>query len=275
MRTRCPTNHGMPSSNPETTVKRRGGGTLRNMFRALLSTKAILPEASRTAFQKLAWNALLVFNIRAAVALLLRMLTVLRAQPRNFFDLKTLVGEESLRFRLEAVRLGLFVGGFSGFYTFLRAILSHWSAKFRQLCTFDAVKRDGIQSDDDLEVLVPPLDKALRPPVPTWVTFTSAGLAGLSFVLLGKDGGNRSIALYTGARALECSLKLLCHFNVMSITTVADSPAGYAAALYVFFALGTAQVMYAYVMRPETLPASYWNFIVKMGCVMLEVSVFH
>ena len=25
------------------------------------------------------------------------------------------------------------------------------------------------------------------------------------------------------------------------------------------------QVMYAYVMRPETLPPSYWNFIVKTG----------
>ena len=28
-----------------------------------------------------------------------------------------------------------------------------------------------------------------------------------------------------------------------------------------------AQVMYAYVMRPETLPASYWKFIVKSGPV--------
>ena len=27
------------------------------------------------------------------------------------------------------------------------------------------------------------------------------------------------------------------------------------------------QVMYAYVMRPETLPASYWKFIVKSGPV--------
>ena len=28
-----------------------------------------------------------------------------------------------------------------------------------------------------------------------------------------------------------------------------------------------AQVMYAYVMRPETLPKSYWKFIVKSGPV--------
>ena len=27
------------------------------------------------------------------------------------------------------------------------------------------------------------------------------------------------------------------------------------------------QVMYAYVMRPETLPHSYWKFIVKSGPV--------
>ena len=27
------------------------------------------------------------------------------------------------------------------------------------------------------------------------------------------------------------------------------------------------QVMYAYVMRPETLPKSYWKFIVKSGPV--------
>lgn len=31
------------------------------------------------------------------------------------------------------------------------------------------------------------------------------------------------------------------------------------------FALATAQVMYAYVMRPETLPASYNRFIINMG----------
>jgi hypothetical protein len=33
------------------------------------------------------------------------------------------------------------------------------------------------------------------------------------------------------------------------------------------FILSSAQVMYAYVMRPETLPRSYWNFIVKTGPV--------
>lgn len=35
------------------------------------------------------------------------------------------------------------------------------------------------------------------------------------------------------------------------------------------------QVMYAYVMRPETLPKSYWNFIVHSGpidAIVLEVS---
>ena len=31
------------------------------------------------------------------------------------------------------------------------------------------------------------------------------------------------------------------------------------------FALACAQVMYAYVMRPETLPASYNRFIINMG----------
>ena len=40
---------------------------------------------------------------------------------------------------------------------------------------------------------------------------------------------------------------------------------------YVFFALPTAQVMYAYVMRPETLPTSYWNFIVRMGPISKPV----
>ena len=31
------------------------------------------------------------------------------------------------------------------------------------------------------------------------------------------------------------------------------------------FIVSSAQVMYAYVMRPDTLPPSYWNFIVRTG----------
>lgn len=254
-------------------MKNPSGGSVGIALAALLSSKSIIPGALRVAFQKFSWNALLVFNIRAAVALLLRILTILRTRPRSILDLNTLVGEDALRFRLDAVRLGLFVGTFSGLYGLLRTIFTAWHTRYRQLTSAAKTTPDeaisaggGDGGDGELAIQVPSLTE-LRTPVPVWATFAAAGIAGSSFLFLGEDGGNRSIALYTGARALECAFKLLVHFDFMSISTISDSPTGYAAATYVLFALATGQVMYAYVMRPETLPPSYWNFIVKMGFV--------
>lgn len=37
------------------------------------------------------------------------------------------------------------------------------------------------------------------------------------------------------------------------------------------FILSSAQIMYAYVMRPETLPSSYWRFIVNAGPITKDV----
>ena len=56
-----------------------------------------------------------------------------------------------------------------------------------------------------------------------WVTFTSACVAGASFMLLDEQTGKRSIALYTGARAVESAFGLACLMNpaVAAVSVVA------------------------------------------------------
>ena len=48
----------------------------------------------------------------------------------------------------------------------------------------------------------------------------------------------------------------------MMILTVAQA---------LLFAVASAQVMYSYVMRPSTLPESYWMFIVRTGPIPKDI----
>jgi hypothetical protein len=244
----------------------------------------VLPGAAQRAFQRFAWNALLVFNLRAAVSVLLRIFNVARRSPRDLLNLSLLVSEEHLKYRLEAVTLSLFVGGYTGTYEFVRAVLGAAETAFKRAAAaaktttmgapgalvavttrhraaaapelHDVVKglsatagRDnrgpgGATTDVVVAAAVTTADGRRRPPPPSpWVTFTAASVAGLSFMVLTEETGSRSITLYTFARALESAVKLLCHFNVLSISRIADSPVGYVAATYAFFAAATAQVM--------------------------------
>ena len=206
----------------------RGVSSARLAVLALLHSRAVIPRFLKVAFQKFSWNALLVFNLRAAVALIFRILTIARSRPRDLLSLSKVVSEDALRFRIEAVRLGLFIGAFSGVYSFFRSFLGflhHRMGTLRALSQASPVHAGAASSEK--KVSLPPLDTSVGALAPIWATFAAAGIAGSSFAILGKDGGNRSIALYTGARALECTFKLLCHFNFLSISTVADSPTGY------------------------------------------------
>jgi hypothetical protein len=86
----------------------------------------------------------------------------------------------------------------------------------------------------------------------------AGGISGLS--LLTQDPESwRTISLYIFARLIQSvylALKNRGHFKFTDKFTHGDT---------VLFALASAQVMYAYVMRPQTLPKSYFDFIVKTG----------
>ena len=65
-------------------------------------------------------NGLLVFNIRLGIAVLLRVFKLLRKPGgwRRVMDLKELLDEKSLRFRVDAMQMALFFG----MYVYLREL---------------------------------------------------------------------------------------------------------------------------------------------------------
>ena len=168
-------------------------------------------------------NFLLMYNIRSGVALVLRVLRLLRSNPRKVLSISDLVSEGNLVFRAQAVRLGLFVGGFSFLYR------STYAALYMLLRS-----------------------KA--------VSSAFAGtVAGGALGFMSKDW-HRTLALYLGTRALECAFNVLRSRGAFKGVSLTHGDAW-------LFALSSAQVMYAYVMRPETLPESYYKFIVRQGPV--------
>jgi len=92
-----------------------------------------------------------------------------------------------------------------------------------------------------------------------WNNFIAGLLSGFTLLFLEKDS-RRTVSLYLLGRVAECiynSLKSrgLWHFW--------GSHWNHGDAL--LFSLASAQIMYAYVMRPETLDESYYKFIVRSG----------
>lgn len=62
---------------------------------------------------------------------------------RKLLSLKELVGETNLVFREDAVRLGLFVGGFTAFHEFLRGVVAHmWQGKQDTVSRYGELRND-------------------------------------------------------------------------------------------------------------------------------------
>uniref|UniRef100_A0A7N0TBP9 Transmembrane protein 135 N-terminal domain-containing protein n=2 Tax=Kalanchoe fedtschenkoi TaxID=63787 RepID=A0A7N0TBP9_KALFE len=175
---------------------------------------------------------LLSYGVRAGIGILLRAFKLARGQSlRSILDLKNLVSEKDLIVREEACRIGLLFGGFTGSYHALRCLLR----KLRKKET--------------------PVNAML-----------AGSIAGFSVFALDDRNQRRTLALYLLARLAQCaynSAKSKNKFHLWgSHWRHGDS---------LLFSIACAQVMYAFVMRPESLPKSYQNFIQKTGPVAAPV----
>ncbi|XP_031502668.1 uncharacterized protein LOC116265854 [Nymphaea colorata] len=171
---------------------------------------------------------LLSYGVRVGVGILLRAFKLARRHSySSLLDLKQLVSEKDLIVREEACRIGLLFGGFTGSYHALRCLLRRMRKKER------------------------PSNAVL------------AGMvAGLSVLALDDSSRRRTLALYLLARLSQCAYNSAKSNNKFHFW---GSQWGHGDSL--LFALACSQVMYAFVMRPESLPKAYQDFIQKTGPV--------
>ncbi|XP_077235153.1 mitochondrial import inner membrane translocase subunit Tim17/Tim22/Tim23 family protein [Tasmannia lanceolata] len=180
------------------------------------------------AIGNLCQSFLLSYGVRVGIGILLRAFKLVRRQSySSLLDLKQLVSEKDLIVREEACRYGLLFGGFTGSYHALRCLL-----------------------------------RKLRKKETPFNAILAGSVAGLSILALDDTSRRRTLALYLLARLAQCaynSAKSKNKFHLWgSHWRHGDS---------LLFALACGQVMYAFVMRPETLPKSYQDFILKTGPV--------
>ena len=199
----------------------------------------------------------LAYAARAGVSLFTRALTCSRQRRwRDEFGWK-FFSEERLVYREDAVRLGAFVGGFSGIYHALRALGRPSTAPVGE-------GAGGVLARRLQGLLGGPAGPGL-----------AGGLAGL-VVLSQVPSRRRTLALYVLARALQCYVAArMTAFAAGGPLSWADTVVGRLGRLpgagIAAWSLATAQIMYSYVMRPEALPRSYWKFIVRSGPIDVRV----
>ncbi|KAJ6386703.1 hypothetical protein OIU78_016604 [Salix suchowensis] len=175
---------------------------------------------------------LLTYGVRVGIGILLRAFKLAKGKSySSLLDLKQLVSEKDLIVREESCRIGLLFGGFTGSYHALRCFLR----KFRKKETpFNAI--------------------------------FAGSVAGLSVLALDDSNRRRTLALYLLARVAQCaynSAKSKNKFHFWgSHWRHGDS---------LLFSISCAQVMYAFIMHPESLPQAYQDFIQKTGPVAAPV----
>eukprot|EP00002_Diphylleia_rotans_P030851 TRINITY_DN6384_c0_g1_i1.p1 TRINITY_DN6384_c0_g1~~TRINITY_DN6384_c0_g1_i1.p1 ORF type:complete len:131 (+),score=21.51 TRINITY_DN6384_c0_g1_i1:75-467(+) len=80
----------------------------------------------------------LAYGIRAGVSVVARALGLLRKNPWAIFNMTALLSEKKLIFRVEAAKLGMFFGLYSGVHEFVEAALSRLRGKYDGWNTFVA-----------------------------------------------------------------------------------------------------------------------------------------
>eukprot|EP00924_Labyrinthula_sp_SR-Ha-C_P008971 snap_masked-scaffold_2-processed-gene-8.13-mRNA-1 protein AED:0.06 eAED:0.09 QI:0/0/0/0.33/1/1/3/0/577 len=201
-------------------------------------------------------NFLLTYNLRSGVFLLIRILQVILTKPNSILSLKLLLDETDFRVREEAVRSGLLVGLFTSIYKAVTVFLAKLEFIRRQLSISD--------TNQPLLSRTYALSKLGYKKKP-WHSAIGGSIAGLSIVVM-DSSWYRTLALYMATRVVQCVYNYNrergnFHFWASSWNH-GDS---------LLFALTSAQIMYAYVMRPETLPESYYKFIRKQGPIPEEI----
>ncbi|KAF0909064.1 hypothetical protein E2562_030816 [Oryza meyeriana var. granulata] len=169
---------------------------------------------------------LLSYGVRVGIGILLRAFKLARRRSySSLLDLKQLVSEKDLIVREEACRVGLLFGGFTGSYHALRCFLRRFRKK-----------------ETPFNVIL------------------AGSVAGLAIVALDDSSRRRTLSLYLLARLAQCAYNSAKSKNRFHFW---GSHWRHGDAL--LFSLASAQVMYAFVMRPESLPKSYQDFIQKTG----------
>ncbi|CAK7336911.1 unnamed protein product [Dovyalis caffra] len=192
------------------------------------------PDESCAAYAigNLCQSFLLSYGVRVGIGILLRAFKLAKRQSySSLLDLKQLVSEKDLIVREEACRVGLLFGGFTGSYHALRCFLR----KFRRKET--------------------PINVIL-----------AGSVAGLSVLALDDSNRRRTLALYLLARVSQCAYNSAKSKNKFHLW---GSHWRHGDAL--LFALACAQVMYSFIMHPESLPKAYLDFIQKTGPVAAPV----
>mmetsp|Transcript_12483 Transcript_12483/g.45513 ORF Transcript_12483/g.45513 Transcript_12483/m.45513 type:complete len:520 (+) Transcript_12483:191-1750(+) len=191
------------------------------------------------------------YSIRAGIGLVTRVLRFRRV-PHSLADI---LSEKHLVFREDAVRWGLFFGTYSGGYVLVQAAVQRVRKRQEELRGtvrpgHDAAKTNGAHTCVSTKAsdLPPMLDSVL-----------AGSISGLAIFFLDAKT-RRALALYAVVRLAQCGAKSLRDRGMVPATV-----ARFQHTESLLFLFCAAQVMYAYVMRPETLPSSYWNFIVRTG----------
>ncbi|CAI0547947.1 unnamed protein product [Linum tenue] len=184
------------------------------------------------AIGNLCQSFLLSYGVRVGIGILLRAFKLAKGQSySSLLDLKQLVSEKDLIVREEACRVGLLFGGFTGSYHALRCLL-----------------------------------RKCRKKETPWNAILAGSAAGLSVLALDDPNSRRTLALYLLARLAQCaynSAKSKNKFHLWgSHWRHGDT---------LLFSLACAQVMYSFVMHPDSLPKAYHDFIQKTGPVAQPV----
>nr|CAD1835050.1 unnamed protein product [Ananas comosus var. bracteatus] len=205
------------------------------------------------AIGNLCQSFLLSYGVRVGIGILLRAFKLARRKSySSILDLKQLVSEKDLIVREEACRVGLLFGGFTGSYHALR-------------CFLRRIRRKET-----------PLNAIL-----------AGSVAGLSIFALDDSSRRRTLALYLLARLGQCAYNSAKSKNKFHLWEVIGAWRFFTLFLgmcsvdkLVLSEIGRKieskllpilmvlpEVMYAFVMRPESLPKSYQDFIQKTGPV--------